>query len=446
MRNGMLKKLRKLTKTGALVGVAVLITSCTPKPKEHVTITYNFPDDSTDRHALVREVIAAFEKQFDYIHVEPSFEKIDILKLGGKPGPDVFLADVDQLGNLAEKAAVDITLQITNDKKLMDAYYPEVASACKVDSRQYMMPVSYSTDILFFNVDLLQKAVAESRTYVNMQDLDFESIPKFAQAFVKKDGNQITRWALALPRPLLLIQSWGASPLAWNDVTINNELSRNALKFYASLLNEHHLVPPPEPQKDDGLDLFKQQKIVFFVGRTDDLAAVEKIKDFRWDIAPVPKGPKRMAPGMPQPGSMTPPPPTEIWPRHSRLSVNGNCIWVNSAHFAEAWEFTKFFSSAEALKILSRSRAGVPAAKVAAESLDFLHKPPDHINVLIEARTISRLDNMHNHSFWDEFSRSAFIDITGQLLEGKITVDDAIGFIEQIGKDLMERAKAEKKK
>src|SRR5262249_12831521 len=103
-------------------------------------------------------------------------------------------------------------------------------------------------------------------------------------------------------------------------------------------------------------------------------------------------------------------------------------------------------SSPEALRILSRNRAGVPAAKVVAESLDFLHKPPDHVSVLIDARTISHLDNMHNHSFWDEFNRSAFTEITVQLLEGKINVDDAIGFIEQIGKDMLEKAKAEKKK
>ena len=56
MRSGMLKKLCNLTKAGALVGVAVLLSSCTPKPKEHVTITYNFPDDSTDRRALVRGI------------------------------------------------------------------------------------------------------------------------------------------------------------------------------------------------------------------------------------------------------------------------------------------------------------------------------------------------------------------------------------------------------
>src|ERR1043166_2631332 len=191
MRSGMLKKLCKFTKAGALIGVAVLLASCTPKPKEHVSFTYNLPEDSTDRRALVREVIAAFEKQFDYIHVEPSFEKLDILKLEGKPGPDVFLTDADQLGNLAEKAAVDITPQITVEKKLLDAYYPEITGACKVDSRQFMIPVSYSTDLLFYNADLVQKAVAESRTYVNMQDLDFESIPKFAQAFVKKDRKSV---------------------------------------------------------------------------------------------------------------------------------------------------------------------------------------------------------------------------------------------------------------
>jgi len=446
MQSGMLNKLRKAAKRVGVMAVTLVLTSCSPAPKEHVTLKYQVATDSKEQLATVREIITAFEKQFPYIHVEPSFANVDLLQLGGKPGPDVFFAQADNLGQLAEKVAVDLTPSVTVDKKIMDPFYPDVAGVCKSDSRQFMMPVCYSSDILVYNSDLVQKAVAESKMYVNMQDIDFESLPKFAQMFVKKDGNTITQYAIALPRPLLLIQSWGAQPLAWNDVAIKNELSRKALTFYASLVNEHHIASPPEMQSDDGIQLFKRQKVVCFVGRTEDLPELEKIHDFRWDIGPVPKGPKRQQPGMPAPGSQTPPPPVEVWPRYSRLAVGGNCIWANSPHFAEAWEFVKFYSSEPAQRIFAHGRAGVPAVKVVAESADCLRKPPEHVNVLIDSRAYSHLDNTHGHPFWDEFNRIAFIEITGQLLEGKLDVETALSDIEAVGKELLDKSKAAKGK
>jgi ABC-type glycerol-3-phosphate transport system substrate-binding protein len=228
-------------------------------------------------------------------------------------------------------------------------------------------------------------------------------------------------------------------------VLINNELTRRALAFYASLLNEHRLAPSTLAQREtdafDGVELFKQQKIVFFVGRTYMLAEFEKITDFNWDIAPVPKGPKRLQPGMPAPGSMEPPQPVEVWPRYSRLAVGGNCIWANSPQFKEAWEFVKFYSSEKAQRILARGRNAVPAYKTVAESAEFLRKPPENIDVLISSRAYSHMDNIHNLTFWDEFNHRCFTEITDQLLLGKLTVDEAVEQMEKVGRELFEQAK-----
>lgn len=448
MQTGMLRKRFRLVGFTCLLLALGLGVSCAPKPREKVTITFQTIENLPEQRALVREIIAAFEKEYPHIHVEPAFECFDKLhtQLAGNAGPDVFYYTADKLAALAEKGvAVDLTPMITLEKRSLDEFYADVVAPCKIDSRQFMMPVHYSTDILFYNVDLVQKAVAETRTYVNMQDLDWESIPKFAQAFVKEEGDRIERYAMLLPRPLLLIQSWGAQPFAWNDVTINNDQTRKALQYYVSLANEHHLAPTTAAQREsdafDGVEMFRQQKVAFFVGRTYMLAEFEKIRDFRWDVAPVPKGPKRLQPGMPSPGSMEPPQPVEVWPRYSRLAVGGNCIWGNSPHFAEAWEFVKFYSSEPAQRILARARNAVPAHKVVAESESFLRKPPEHVDVLISSRAYSHLDNIHNLSFWDEFNQRAFTEITDQLLLGKITVEQAVEQMEKFGRELMDKSK-----
>ena len=430
-----------------LVSTLGFLASCSPKPKELVTITYAAGPLAKEQQALVREVAAAFEKAFPHIHVEIKFERFDPLQPNLKTGPDVFLTSADDLpAQVAKEAVVDVTPMSTIEKNLMDPFYPEIAAACKLDNRHYMMPVNFTMDVLFYNQDLLIQIMREQRVAVNLQDLDWEALPQFAKAFVKKEGDRVVHYAFARPRPLLLIQSWGANPFAWNDVTIRNEQVRKALLFYASLATEHHLIPPPDSPEAAmlSIDLFKQQKVVMFVGPSELLAEADQIKDFKWDIAPAPKGPKRMQPGMPSPGSMEPPKPVEIWPRHGRLKVNGNCVWQNSTHFTEAWELTKFFSSEPAQRIFARVRGGMPAAKAVAEGTEFLRKPPEHVEVLISSRQHSRLENPHNLTFFQEFCEQAFDGTTDQLLRGKLTVDQAIDEMEAYGKSLMEQAKTKK--
>ena len=444
MRTGRLKRLCRIAQISGCAAAAILLLSCSSKPKEHVTLVFQAGPLAGDQQAIVREILAAFEKQFPYIHVEPKFERFDRSPANPAAAPDVFSASADELALLASnEVAVDLTPMVTIDKKLLDICYSEVVAACKVDNRQVMMPVSWSTDVVFYNQDLLLAAIRENRIAVNMQDLDFEAIPKFAQAFIKKNGDRITKYALALPRPLLLIQSWGANPFAWNDVTIRNDLAKQALAFYASLVNEHHLAPAPgSPEAALGdLEAFRQQKIVFFVGLSDALAEIDRIREFKWDVAPVPKGPKRSQPGMPVPGSSEPPKPVEVWPRYARLRVTGNCVWSNSPHFAEAWELVKFCSSESAQRIFARGRNGLPAVKIVAESSEFLRKPPEHVDVLLSSRSYARLDNTHNFTFWDEFIKQDLPETTGQLLAGKLTVDQTIDILEGLGKDLLEKNK-----
>jgi ABC-type glycerol-3-phosphate transport system substrate-binding protein len=443
----MLRTLRETVSGCCLVVGVVALVSCAPKPKEPATITYAAGDLPREQQALVREAIAAFGKEFPHIHVEPKFERYDPRAGDSGTGPDVFLASADDLPMLVEKdLIVDITPQITLDKTLLDPHYPEIVAACKQDSRQYLMPVRYNVDVLFYNQDLLLQLMREHKMAVNLQELDWEAVPLFAKPFVKREDDRIERYAMARPRPLLLIQAWGASPFAWNEVIIRNDHTRKALEYFLTVAREE-LVPGPDSTEANtsDMELFKQQKVVFFVGSSEQMAEADQIKEFKWDIAPAPKGPKRMQPGMPTPGSMEPPQPVEVWPRYGRMAVAGNAVWINTPRFAAAWEFMRFVSSEPGQRILARVRNGVPSIKVVAEGTEFLRQPPGHVDVLISSKQHCRADNMHSLVFFDEFCQQAFGPVTDQLLGGKLTVEQAIDEMDAAGRSLMEAAKAKKR-
>ncbi len=162
-----------------------------------------------------------------------------------------------------------------------------------------------------------------------------------------------------------------------------------------------------EVEAFDGVNLFRDGKFRCLSGRTYMLTEFDHITDFRWDVAPVPKGKVR-------------------W---SRLSVGGNCIWSGTKHPREAWEFAQFYST-EGAKIAATSRNAIPASKVAAASGQFP-------TAMMEALAYSHLDNPWGYTFWDEFNQKAFFETTDAVALGRLTPTVAVRRIEALGNSLL---------
>jgi ABC-type glycerol-3-phosphate transport system substrate-binding protein len=214
-----------------------------------------------------------------------------------------------------------------------------------------------------------------------------------------------------LPRPLLLVQSFGGVPFADGKCTVNSPESVAALQFYRDLV-ARGIAPTTaamgEVEAFDGVNLFRDGKIPVLVGRTYMLTEFGHIADFRWDVAPVPKGKLR-------------------W---SRLSVGGNCVWSGTKHPQEAWEFAQFYST-EGARIAAKSRNAIPAWKVAAASAQF---PA----AMMEALGYSHLDNPWGYAFWDEFNQKAFFETADAVAVGQITPAAAAQTIEAFGSSLLQ--------
>lgn len=387
-----------------LLLLLLILAGCGRAASDKIEITYQTIETLPEQRAIHRKILDAFERSHPEIRVNAvydtsKFQKLNV-QLAGGAAPDVFYYIVDRLPGPASRGAVrDLSEEFS---ALAAEFYPEVVEPCRIDGKLMMMPFHFSTDVLFFNRDWFERAgeLPPDETW------DWNKFAEAAQRLAK------SRVATVLPRPLLLVQSFGATVYADGKCVVNSPEAIAALEFYRSLV-ARGIAPTTaamgEMEAFDGVNLFRDQKIPLLVGRTYMLTEFDKISDFRWDVAAVPKGKVR-------------------W---SRLSVGGNCIWSGTKHPREASEFVKFYST-EGAKIAAASRNAIPALKSAAEASSF---PP----VMLQALEYSRLDNPWGYAFWDEFNQKAFVETTDAVALGRVSPAEALSSIETLGNRLLKQ-------
>ncbi len=382
-----------------------LLGGCARPADNRIQINYQTIETLPEQQAIHQKIVTEFEQvhptvRVNVIYDTSKWQKLNV-QLAGHAAADVFYFIVDRLPALAQGGQVrDLAESFA---PLAEQFYPEVVDACRIGGKLWMFPVHFSTDILFYNRDWFEKAGEP----VPDDSWDWQ---KFADATARLAAPRQARIATVLPRPLLLVQSFGGVLFTGGKCAVNSPESMAALQFYRDLV-ARGIAPTTasmgEVEAFDGVNLFRDGKIPVLVGRTYMLTEFDHIAGFRWDVAPVPKGKLR-------------------W---SRLSVGGHCVWSRTKHPQEAWEFVKFYST-EGAKLAARSRNAIPALKAAAEVAQF---PP----AMMAALTYSRLDNPWGYAFWDEFNQKAFFETTDAVALGRVTPADALRSIEALGNSLL---------
>jgi multiple sugar transport system substrate-binding protein len=395
-----------------VLSALLLLASCAQRADNRVEITYQTIETLPEQQALHQKIVAEFEKSYPQIHVRviydtSKFQKLNV-QLAGNAGPDLFYYVVDRLPALAQRGQLrDVTDSFA---PLADQFHPEVVESCRVNGKLYMVPFHFSTDILFYNRDWFAKSGEpppdESWDWQKFADVAARLAPLRAELAAQRQAQMPT----VLPRPLLLVQSFGGVLFADGKCTMNSPESIAALQFYRELV-ARGIAPTTaamgEVEAFDGVNLFRDGKIPLLVGRTYMLTEFDHITQFRWDVGPVPKGKMR-------------------W---SRLSVGGNCVWSGTKHPREAWEFARFYST-EGAMIAAKSRNAIPALKAAAAAAQF---PP----AMMEALKYSHLDNPWGYAFWDEFNQKAFFETADAVALGRLTPSDAVHATETLGNGLL---------
>ncbi|MGO9244797.1 MAG: ABC transporter substrate-binding protein [Verrucomicrobiia bacterium] len=386
--------------------VLMLLAGCVRPSDDRVEITYQTIETLPEQQALHQKIIDQFQQTHPRVRVRviydtSKFQKLNV-QLAGNAAPDVFYYVVDRLPAVAQRGQIsDLTAAFA---PLADQFYPEVIDSCRVNGKLSMAPFHFSTDVLFFNRDWFEKGGEP------MPDESWDW-QKFADVAARLAAQRQDKIATVLPRPLLLVQSFGGVLFADGKCTVKSPETIAALQFYRDLVAHGVALTTAamgEVEAFDGVNLFRDGKIPVLVGRTYMLTEFDHIAGFRWDVAPAPKGKVR-------------------W---SRLSIGGNCVWSGTKHPQEAAEFARFYST-EGAMIAANSRNAIPALKAAAATAQF---PP----AMMEALKYSHLDNPWGYAFWDEFNQKAFFETTDAVALGRLAPADAAQAMESLGTGLLQ--------
>lgn len=289
-------------KTRAAIGVvavlAMAVTGCGSGDDEAgsggiTTLTFvNAQDPGT-----FDKVIAAFEKANPTIKIKQQAVPFDDLnstvqsRLGAKDS-DIDLYDVDE-PRLASFAARGF-LEPLDDLKTQaqGKIDPKALQITTYDGKQYALPRWTSTQLLYFNKELLAKAKVNAPSSAPQTRITWEQVTADAQkakAAGAKNGlifDQVDRYYQLQPLPASLGGGPGLTGPGLLQPDVSNPAWIQAFTWYHSIFQQG--VAPKGVSPEQTPSLFAGGDTAFFAGGPWNAAAFDKDKGVDYGVAPFP--------------------------------------------------------------------------------------------------------------------------------------------------------------
>jgi len=297
--------------------------------------------------------------------------KLKTLIAGGE-APDVMslhgaffvpLADQGALEDLGPFVAADADVNVSD-------FYPGLLELCKYNGKLYSLPRYTSVYALLYNRNTFKAAGEAFPT--QGKTWDWPEFVRVARALTKDldgDGNT-DQYGCAIDFTGARVYPWvwqNGGELVTPDrkqVTLDTPEVRGALQFLVDLKQVYHVTPSVvQLQNREGIDYFKRQRVAMYQSGPWDVQELKSIKDFEWDVAPLPKGKKAA----------------------TLLGDENYAISSRSQHKQEAWELLKFLLSADSQRRMALDLGKMPSRRSVAEK-EFLQSDPSHdLRVFVDA-------------------------------------------------------------
>lgn len=287
---------------------------------------------------------------------ESYWTKLDTLFAGGTP-PDVFAMDAPlYLDWQSRDVLLNLQPYIDVVPGFLDGLYPQTLQAYQVDGNYYGLPRDFQTIVMFYNKDMLDAASLAYPT----EEWTWEDVRAMAKKLtLDKDGDGKTDqygfscdlWDMELCWSEA-IWSYGGEVISadYTKTLLGEANARQAWQMFHDMMFADKSMPDTIAAGEYGYDLFQAGVVALWpMGHwaVPGYATVE----FKWDVAPMPKGPA------------------------------GQATSVNSAGFVVAkatktpdasWKFIQFALSEAGQKRLTELGFAIPVLKSVAESPVFL--------------------------------------------------------------------------
>ncbi len=358
----MIMNLRKITLLcAALIAVslgAVLLCGCGNQKPGVTTIRFSSWGNDVEE-ANLRALIAEFEKQHPNIKVEIEItpwarmlDKLMISSAGGRP-PDVTRISSEWFPPIAAKGLLEpLDKYVERDKYDLDDFYPEAINGWgKWKGQLLEIPTDIDIYAMYYNKDMFDKNKIPYPDETWDWDKYLEVAKKLTQD-TDKDG-EIDQWGTTLDMWWQdYVYANGGTIVSddGNTCTLDQPAAYEGIQFMADLINKHHVAPTAEEAANLGMSkLFTTGKIGMNISGSwaAELIYKKEITTFKYDVAPIPKGPKR---------------------RVSIICGAAFAVLKRSQHKEEAWELVKFMTGKEYQRSAAIRSQIIPSRRSVAES------------------------------------------------------------------------------
>jgi multiple sugar transport system substrate-binding protein len=366
-----------------------LFPAAAPAHAATTTINYFTFSAAPDHVKDLDTIIAAFKQENPDIDVKvqtaPFADYFTLLQtdLSGGTGPDVFELNYENFVTYASKGTLlDISSPASADKT-WDAkvYYPRALSIFQLDGKQYALPESFSTVLLFYNKDLFDAAKVD----YPKADWTWDDAVAAAKKLTNKDKGV---WGLYSPIQFYEFFKKAAQGGCQFFNEKKTESLLNSPECVAVLekmlsFTKEGVMPTPADLggvKDD--ELFKQGKLAMWVNGIWQFAAM-KDTPFKWDIT--------LEPGLKN--------------KAHHFFANGIAINANTKNAAAAYKWARFLTSSKAAaQTRIASSWELPALTDKALFADYLKQTPpanrqavfDALESIIPIPVIARQNEMQD--------------------------------------------------
>jgi multiple sugar transport system substrate-binding protein len=372
-----------------------------------VTLRMVWPGEANEIN-LYKGLAAKFEQRHPNVKVkleavvassDPEyFQKVQVIAASGDY-PDVIYGHYSWFPTALEKKFVrEMDPYLKKAGLSKNVFFPTSIQQFSENGKLYAMPRETSAIALYYNADLFKQAGLKTpNEYFAEGQWTWDNYLDVAKKLTKDssghsadqadfNANSIVQWGTVAPvnMPFGLfpvVYSFGGDILDKSNTScrLDQPEAVQGITFLQDLVRKHHVaVLPSQAQQTN---IFANGKVGMMAGGYWEIVVTgSAIKNFAWDVAPLPKGKVQS----------------------TRAANGAYAIPARAKHPDDAWELIRFLSQPDNTMELAHLGLIIPALRAAAESPQFLTpgKTPLHRKVFVDALAYGRLDPRTTH--WAE--------------------------------------------
>lgn len=368
---------KRLVLFGAIaVSAIALMCGCGRQQSKVTTIRFMLCTNDAEERNL-RVLIKEFERRHPKIKVEVEispwvlmFDKLMVLGAGKRP-VDVVRISSEWFHPIAAKRLLEpLDRYVKRDHFDIDDFYPQAIEGWgRYKGVLYELPTDIDVYAMYYNKDMFDKY---HQPYPDWS-WDWSKLVEVSKK-LSKDTNgdgRLDQWGCAQDDwwQSYVYQS-GGSVLSQDlkTCTLDQPAAYNGLQFMGDLVSKYHVAPNANDVANlNTVRLFTTGRIGMLIcgSWAADLIFKDEVKDFTYDVGPIPSGPAGRA---------------------TFVGGAGYSVLRWSPHKDEAWELVKWMTGKEYQRSAAIHVGLVPSRRSVAESVAFLKqsKPPKHRGVFLD--------------------------------------------------------------